>query len=61
MANKKLNMSEDERVAMANLILTIGELRDFIEIDENNAMGLSTNDFKDIIDDVLAYKTDWLL
>lgn len=61
MANKKLNMSEDERVAMANLILTIGELRDFIEIDENNAMGLSTKDFKDIIDDVLSYKTDWLL
>lgn len=61
MANKKLNMSEDERVAMANLMVTIGELRDFIEIDENNAMGLSTNDFKDIIDDVLAYKIDWLL
>jgi len=61
MANKRLNMNEDERVAMANLILTIGELRNFIEIDENNAMGLTTQDFQDIIDDVLAYKTDWLL
>lgn len=56
-----IRMTEDQRVGMANIMVTLGELRDQITVDPNNSMNITTGELKAIIDEVTDLPIDWKL